>query len=88
MMYPITIEGDLPIFLCSWEDGELVEIHTKKSLWDQYQDSGLFDPEDDGWGWEIMELMNFEGLLHHLETESMDKGRVFHNENMTIQRIR
>lgn len=88
MMYPITIEGDSPIFLCSWEDGEIIEIHTRKSLWDQYQDSGLYDPEDDGWGWEIRELMNFEGLLRHLETESMDKGRAFHNENMTIQRIR
>lgn len=85
--YPITITG-APVFLCTWEDGEIVEIHTRQSLWDQYQDSGLYAPDDDGWGWEIRELMNFEGLLHHLENDPMDSRRVFHNDNMTIQRIR
>lgn len=86
-MYPITIGGETPVYMCSW-DGELVEIHTRKTLREQYQDSGLYDPEDDGWGWEIRELMTFDQLLDHLEAESLDKGKPFHNDNMTITRIR
>lgn len=88
MNYPIRIGGDSPVYLCEWDGGEIVEIHTRKSLWEQYQDSGLYNPEDDGWGWEIQELMQFEALLDHLETESLDKGKPFHNDNMTITRIR
>lgn len=88
MTYPIRIGGDSPVYLCEWDGGEIVEIHTRKSLWDQYQDSGLYNPEDDSWAWEIQELMTFEALLDHLETESLDKGKPFHNDNMTITRIR
>lgn len=87
-MYPIRIGGETPVYLCEWDGGEIVEIHTRKSLWEQYQDSGLYNPEDDSWAWEIQELMTFEALLDHLETESLDKGKPFHNDNMTITRIR
>lgn len=86
-MYPITITGNHPVFLCTWNDGETAEIHTRKSLWDQYRDSGLYDSDDDNWGWEIRETMNFETFLSYLERESTDKWRVFSNENMLIQRI-
>lgn len=88
MNYPIRIGGETPVYLCEWDGGEIVEIHTRKSLWDQYQDSGLYNPEDDSWAWEIQELMTFDALLDHLETESLDKGKPFHNDNMTITRIR
>ena len=88
MTYPIRIGGDSPVYLCEWDGGEIVEIHTRKSLWEQYQDSGFYNPEDDSWAWEIQELMTFEALLDHLETESLDKGKPFHNDNMTITRIR
>ena len=87
-MYPIQIMGDSPIFLCEWNGGEIVEIHTAQTLREQYERDALFDPEDDSWAWEIQELMTFEALLDHLETESLDKGKPFHNDNMTITRIR
>lgn len=88
MTYPLTITGNEPVFLCSWNEGEIVEIHTRKTLWEQYKDSGLYNPEDDGWGWEMRELMQFEALLDRMETDPFERETVFTNENMTIQRIR
>lgn len=34
-----------PLFLCRWNDGEIVEIHTKESLFEQYKDTNLFDED-------------------------------------------
>lgn len=84
--YPFTVSGDAPVFLCSWE-GEIVEVHTRESLRDMYGETNLFD-DDDGWGGEIRELMTFEDLLEYLTTNPIDMGRVFYNDNMTIQRIK
>jgi hypothetical protein len=85
--YPFTVsEDDAPVFLCSW-DGEIVEVHTRESLRDMYGETNLFD-DDDGWGWEIRELMTFEELLEHLTTNPIDMGRVFYNDNLKIQRIK
>ena len=83
-MYPITITGDSPVYLCEWNSGEIVEIHTRETLFDWYK----FDPNDDSWGWEIQETLTMQGLIDHLETESLDKGKPFHNDNMIITRIR
>jgi len=83
MTYPIRIGGGTPVFLCTWNGGEIVEIHTQETLKDTYE----FDPLDDSWGWEIQELMTIFQLLAHLERETLDKGRTFANDNMTIQRI-
>ena len=83
-MYPIIIMGETPVYLCEWNSGEVVEIHTRKTLFDCYE----FDPNDDSWAWEIQETLTMQGLIDHLETESLDKGKHFHNDNMTITRIR
>jgi hypothetical protein len=83
--YPFVVSGS-PVFLCSWE-GEIVEVHTRESLRDMYGETNLFD-DDDGWGGEIRELMTFEDLLEYLTTNPIDMGRVFYNDNMTIQRIK
>jgi hypothetical protein len=32
--------------------------------------------------------MTFEELLEHLTINTIDMGKVFHNDNMTIQRIK
>lgn len=83
-MYPIRIGGETPVFLCTWNGGETVEIHTAQTLTDTYE----FDPADDSWAWEIQETLSMERLLDHLKREPLDKGRTFHNDNMTITRIR
>lgn len=83
-MYPITIGGETPVYLCEWNGGETVEIHTRETLTDTYE----FDPANDSWAWEIQETLSMEGLLDHLEREPLDKGRTFYNDNMKITRIR
>jgi len=88
MTYPIRIGGGTPVFLCTWNGGETVEIHTRESLRECYRETNLFDQGDDSWAWEIQELMTFDQLLAHLAEESLDKGKPFHNDNMTITRIR
>ena len=86
-MYPFIVSGEKPVFLCTW-DGDNVEVHTRESLRDMYGDTNLFDDDRDYWGYEIGELMTFEQLLEHLTTNPIDMGRVFYNDNMTIQRIK
>ena len=44
---PIHIPTDHePLFLCSWNDGEIVQIHNEKSFMEEYKDS-LNDHFDD-----------------------------------------
>lgn len=84
MNYPIQIGGETPAYLCEWNGGETIEIHTRQTLTDTYE----FDPTDDSWAWEIQETLTLRELLDHLEREPIDKGRTFHNDNMKITRIR
>ena len=42
---PIDIQIDLvPVFLCGWNDSEIVQIHTKQSLHAEYCGTNLYDP--------------------------------------------
>jgi hypothetical protein len=36
-----------PLFLCRWNDGEIIQLHTRKSLFDQYKDTNLFDEDEE-----------------------------------------
>lgn len=83
-MYPIRIGGETPVFLCAWNSGAEVEIHTRETL----TKARRFDPDDDSWGWEINELMTLHELLIHLENEPLDKGRKFYNDSFMVTRIR
>jgi hypothetical protein len=85
--YPFVVSGEKPVFLCTW-DGDNVEVHTRESLRTIYGETNLFDDDDDGWGYEIGELMTFDQLLEHLRMQPLDKRRTFYSGNMTIQRIR
>ena len=33
-------------YLCSWNSNDIVQIHTKETLWIEYKDSNLFDDND------------------------------------------
>ena len=30
-------------YLCSWNSNDIVQIHTKETLWNEYKDSNLFE---------------------------------------------
>jgi hypothetical protein len=32
-----------PLFLCRWNDGEIIELHTRKSLFERYKHTNLFN---------------------------------------------
>ena len=82
-----------PLYLCEWNSGDIVQIHTRESLYDFYKDTNLYDTDEH----DLNEWNDrFEGineLLDHLETNDEDafNGRfdneVYRNDNMTIQRI-
>ena len=86
-----SIATDSPLFLCEWNGGDTVTIHTRATLYATYKDTNLYDKDSD-WEWGG-EVMDFNTLLDHLSLpdENEFNGRfdneVYRNDNMTIQRI-
>ena len=39
-------ESDKPIYLCDWNDGEIVQIHSKETLEKEYAETNLFDEDE------------------------------------------
>ena len=76
-----------PLFLCKWNGGDIVEIHTRLTLYATYKNTGLYDTGD---GWSNFE--NINDLLDHLSFTDQDNYDYFDsekytNDNMSIQRI-
>ena len=42
-----TYNNEEPLFLCRWNDGEIIQVHTKRSLINQYKDTNLFDEDEE-----------------------------------------
>lgn len=79
-----------PAFLCSWNDADIVEIHSRESLIAEYTQSGLFDNDPDAMGWFLPdepELLSFADILNYL-CEDDNFGEEITNDNMTIRRIK
>ena len=79
-----------PLFLCKWNGGDIVEIHTRLTLYATYKNTGLYDNPSTGDGWSNFESIN--DLLDHLSFTDKDNYNYFDNEkytndNMSIQRI-
>ncbi len=34
-------------YLCSWNNGDIIQIHTNKTLWNEYKDTNLFDDDEE-----------------------------------------
>lgn len=77
-MYPIEIVSDVPVYLCTWNDGELVEIHTMDSLYEKYKDTNLFDYHDID-----EEVVDFRTYVSQME---LSEG--FWDDNLTVSRIK
>ncbi len=75
------------LFLCIWNDGETVEIHTQETLWESYKETNLFDGEKN-WlcnGVRYCTTSLIEKLSHQ---HNQNFNETFTNDNMTIQRIK
>ena len=82
-----TITTDEPLFMCCW-NGDDYQIHTRQTLWDNFNETNLFDNDEDGWQFEgyHQNNVNFNILLKRLLWG--DDGQTYHNDNMTIRRIK
>ena len=88
------IIANTPLFLCEWNGGDNVEIHTRETLYARYKDSGLYDTDEEYGNWLYeRDHIFFNNLLDILSfnNENAFNGR-FDNErysadNMSIQRI-
>ena len=81
------ITTDEPLFMCVW-NGDDYQIHTQHTLWDNFNETNLFDNDEDGWHFDGYHVngVNFNILLKRLECS--DDGQTYHNDNMTIRRIK
>tara|TARA_R100000152_G_C6776001_1_gene204821 strand:- start:913 stop:1233 length:321 start_codon:yes stop_codon:yes gene_type:complete len=72
-------------FLCTWNGDEIIELHTKESLWKNYKDTNLF--EDDDWFYERENLENVS-LTDLMSICAYHKDKTIHyNDNMTIMYV-
>ncbi len=77
---------DVRTFLCTWNDGEIIEVHNPKSLHEAYKDTNLFEEAEwfnvHGTGWRS-ETLPVKALL-----DSVEVGDAFKCDNCQIQRIK
>jgi len=83
-------ESDKPLYLCDWNNGEIVQIHNKETLEKEYGETNLFDDDE-------KYFSNFSnGFKYHSFTiqdyleQSKDDDYYnipFRCDNMTITRI-
>jgi hypothetical protein len=74
-----TIEKPL---YCEWNAGEIKEVHSEQSLYENYKHTNLYDGEP-SWG----DGYNFTQILSHLKNNSENIGRELKNDNMSIRRM-
>ena len=42
----ITNDNNEKMYLCTWNDGDIVQVHTEKTLRTEYEGTNLFDEEE------------------------------------------
>jgi len=90
-----------PIYLCTWNGGDIVEIHTEKTLNDDYSGSN-FDEEVDhtltnnsmfNWCQTIPtkaygKAKSIKEVFNYFKNEKYSVGHTWEYDNMEIQRIK
>ncbi len=84
------IEKKEVLFLCSWNDGELIEIHNEASMAIRFADT-LFSPEegtiDFDWGSDSNYSLSFEQLIETMTEDDDYLNQKESNDNMMVMRI-
>tara|TARA_R100001244_G_scaffold131836_2_gene105949 strand:- start:3 stop:317 length:315 start_codon:yes stop_codon:yes gene_type:complete len=82
------IKTDKPLFLCSWNGNDVIQIHTEETLYNEYKDTNLFDEHNISWEVNGKER-TFNELLKYLSLFNYSgfDDEVYINDNMTIRRI-
>jgi hypothetical protein len=86
-----TYNNQEPLFLCRWNDGEIIQVHTKKSLINQYKDTNLFDQDEEAQDLEGNTLA--VGVLEWIDSMSnvnfeWQEHNDFVFDNFSIRRIK
>jgi hypothetical protein len=100
----VAVENDKneKMYLCTWNGGDIVEIHTEKTLRKEYKDTNLFDVDDDelvnnsmfNWCTVIPpkaydKAKSMDDVFIKFNDEDMDfVGYMWEKDNMQIQRIK
>jgi hypothetical protein len=86
---PIVLTNETePCFLCTWNDGDIVEIHTQQTLHAKYDDTNLFDgdlPFINHDGDDI--VISLQEWLDTIECDRFDRNAIY-CDNFSIQRIK
>lgn len=62
------------LFLCQWNDGEIVEIHNPVSFYNKYKETNLFDGSfEEDWNASMPEI--FDGFAIN-DSETFDNFRI------------
>lgn len=79
-----------PLFLCTWNDGDTIQVHTKRSLFEQYKDTNLFDKDEQAQDLEgntlavsVLEWIDAISTVNF----SWQKHEEFNYDNFSIRRI-
>jgi len=80
------------IYLCSWNGDEIVQIHTKETLYNEYKDTNLFEDDCEIGKYHTLEgevFENLHDLLNEWEVNKWDMGHESYGEdNFTIRLIK
>ena len=81
--------NNIPSYLCSWNNNEILEIHTIESLKEQYKDTNLFEDKDlfttFGNGFDNLTINEY---LKHSKEDKDFINVEFGCDNMNITRIK
>tara|TARA_A100001201_G_C4087517_1_gene201007 strand:+ start:1357 stop:1611 length:255 start_codon:yes stop_codon:yes gene_type:complete len=69
-------------FRCTWNGDEIIELHTKESLWNEYKNSNLFENDDWVYEDEIVSLTDLMSLCVYNKDYT-----IHYNDNMTIMYV-
>lgn len=86
-----TFDPNSPMFLCRWNDGEIIQVHTKESLFQQYKDTNLFRVDEQAQDLEGNTLA--VGVLEWIDAVSnvnfkWQEHEEFTFDNFSIRRIK
>ena len=80
-----------PIYLCDWNNGEIVQIHSKETLEKEYKETNLFDDDEkyfsnytNGFKYNSFTIQDY---LEKSEENDDYYNVPFRCDNMTITRI-
>ena len=81
---------DTPKYLCSWNNGEIVQVHTQDTLKNDYIDTNLYDDKEENifqCFFMAYEPLPFKKYLRKSLTNESFIGIKFYCDNMMITRI-